>query len=203
MRTRLQRAAAIAFALHLIAGASMALILREGLETNPDFQARLNFLANHAVLWGFGWFTWSLAALAILYFYDAFASAHQLSRFAVLLTAAAVAVDLSVQAIEVGVLPSMTDRPDLFLTLHRTAVLMSGTVANGLYSLSALALAWPTRRVYPAWVWMAGLAVGSFGLLLSAAALANSVAGMFWSNVFLVPALLLWLGGVIRKENGL
>src|SRR5688572_4779976 len=38
MLTRLRRTAIVAFVLHLIAGASMALILRHGLETNPDLQ---------------------------------------------------------------------------------------------------------------------------------------------------------------------
>ena len=95
----------------------MALLLRRGLETNPDFQDRLAFLVNHRVLWGFGWFTWTAAALAILYFYIAFASAHQAAdpsniwlRFAVILTAAAIGPDLAAQTIEIGVLPGIAYR---------------------------------------------------------------------------------------------
>jgi hypothetical protein len=185
----------------MLAGASMALILRHGLETNPDFQARLSFLAGHRALWAFAWLTWTVAALAILNFYDALARAHQLSRFAVLLTAAALGPDLAAQAVEIGVLPSLTDRADLFLILHRVAVLMSGYVANGLYSLSALVLAWRSRAAYPPWVWSAGLAAGAFGFILSAAALVDWTAGMFWSNVFLVPAIIVWLAGVAYSES--
>ena len=74
---RLRRAAIVAFFVHLLAGASMALVLRRGLETNPEFQDRLSFLVNHRMLWDFGWLTWTAAALAILYFYIAFAAAHQ------------------------------------------------------------------------------------------------------------------------------
>ena len=43
---------------------------------------------------------------------------------------------------------------------------------------------------------LAGLAVGCFGLMLSAAALMDSANGMFWSNVLLVPSILFWLAGV-------
>jgi hypothetical protein len=193
---RLQRAGIIAFVSHLLAGVCMAAILRHGLETNPDFQARLQFILDYRILWGFGWFTWTIAALAILYFYDALAAANEVSRLPVFLTAAALAPDLSAQAIEIGLLPSLTDRTDLFLILHRIAVLMSGYLANGLYSLSALILAWTTRSAYPAWVWLAGVSVSLFGIMLSVAVLAGSTAGMFWTNVFLLPAILVWVGGV-------
>lgn len=124
-------------------------------------------------------------------------------RFAVLLTVAAIGPDLAAQAIEIGVLPSLAYRafstnaaPELFLTLHRVAVMLSGYLANGLYSLTALILAWSTRRVYPAWVWTLGVATGIVGFMLSAAVLMDSAAGMFWTNVLLVPAILLWLAGV-------
>jgi len=183
----------------------MAVVLRQGLETNPDLPDRLSFLVNHRTLWTLGWLTWTAAAIAILYFYIALAAAHASTpalRLAVLLTAAAIAPDLSAQAIEIGVLPDIAQGAELdrFLLLHRTAVLMSGYVANGLYSLSALILAWCTRQVYPVWVWLAGIAVGCFGFMLSAAVLMNSTAGMFWSNVVLVPAILVWLAGVALRE---
>jgi len=208
--SRLRRAAIVAFFVHLLAGASMALVLRRGLETNPEFQDRLGFLVNHRMLWDLGWFTWTAAALAILYFYIAFAAAHQMAdpsnirlRFAVMLTVASIGPDLAAQAIEIGVLPGIAYRVstsnaavDLFLELHRVAVVMSGYVANGLYSTTALILAWSTREAYPSWVWIAGVSVGFFGFMLSAAALVGSVTGMFLANVLLVPAILLWLAGV-------
>ena len=116
---------------------------------------------------------------------------------------AALAPDLSSQAIEIGVLPTLASQalgphgsPEIFLHLHRIAVLLSGYLANGLYSTSALILAWSARHIYPAWITAAGLAVAAFGFALSVAALMDSVAGMFWTNVFLVPSLLLWLGAL-------
>jgi len=192
---RLRRAAAIAFCAHLVGGLSMAFVLRHGLETTPQLEDRLTFLMNHRTLWTFGWLTWTIAALAILYFYIVFAATHQLkSHFAVFLTVVALGPDLSAQAIEIRVLPNAM--PELFLTLHRIAVMLSGFVANGLYSLTALMLVWAARHAYPAWVSIIGVAVGVSGIALSVAALLNSAAGMFWTNVILVPSLLLWLAAV-------
>jgi hypothetical protein len=186
----------------------MALVLGRGLETNPNFQDRLTFIADHTSLWTFAWTTWTAAAIAILYFYSSFAQANQTGNLAVLLTAAAIAPDLSAHAIEVGVLPTIAERVvhtnvdiNLFVALHRLAVMMSGYAANGLYSLSALILTWEARSAYPAWVSAAGIATGCFGLVLSFAALLDSAAGMFWANVSLVPCILLWLAGVARTSE--
>jgi hypothetical protein len=90
----------------------------------------------------------------------------------------------------------VTAGPESFLTLHRLAVMLSGYLANGLYSVTAMILAWTARRAYPTWISLTGVAVGVFGIALSAAALLDSAAGMFWTNVLLVPALLLWLVAV-------
>jgi hypothetical protein len=189
----------------------MLFVLRHGLETTPELQDRLAFLVNHRPLWTLAWLAWTAAALAILYFYVAFADAHRLSsRFAIYLTVAAIGADLSAQAVEIGALPSLAiqvfgknDSPDLFLILHRVAVMLSGYLANGLYSATALILVWAARRAYPMWVSSIGFGVGIFGIALSVAALLDSATGMFWTNVFLVPAILLWLAGVFfyYREN--
>src|SRR5439155_2023431 len=133
-------------------------------------------------------------------------SAHRLGRLAVPLTAMGIAADLSGQAIEIGMLPGIAEHVlglsagiDRFISLHRTAVMLSGFAGNGMYSLSALLLAWKTRRAYPLWVSSAGIATGGFGLALSAAVLVNSGSGMFWTNVFLVPSILVWLAGVANS----
>jgi hypothetical protein len=197
---RLRRAAVVAFCAHLIAGVSMAFVLRRGLETTQDLHERLSFLINHRALWTLGWLAWTVAAITILYFYVAFAEVHQRSsHFAVFLTVAALGPDLAAQSIEIGVLPQVAIHSDLFLPLHRVAIMLSGFAANGLYSATAFILAWGARRAYPAWVSVLGIAVGVFGTALSVAALLDSTAGMFWTNVFLVPAILLWLLGVAVK----
>ncbi len=206
--SRLRRAAIIALGVHLIAGAAMALILSHGLETNPDFIARLNFIVHHDVIWAFAWLTWTAAAVAILYFYDCYASAHQLGMFAVLLTAAAIVADISAQTIEIAIIPSIAQRIlhseagwDRFVLLHRMVVLLSGYVANSLYSLSAILLSWGTRHAYPRRVWGLGLLVGAFGFALSTAAILDAPGGLLLSNILLVPTLLVWLLLVARESR--
>jgi hypothetical protein len=205
----LRRAAVIAFCAHLIAGLSMALVLRRGLETTPVLQERFSFLVNYGTFWILGWLAWTAAAISILYFYLSFAATHERqSYFAVFLTVAALGPDLAAQAIEIGVLPGLAFQafsknaaPELFLTLHRVAVMLSGFTANGLYSATALMLAWGARRTYPPWVSILGIAAGVFGIALSVAALLDSAAGMFWTNVLLVPTILLWLLAVAISEK--
>src|SRR5262245_38659762 len=109
----------------------MILVMRNGLETNPDFHDRVRFITEHRELWSESWLIWTAAAIAILYFYSAFTEAHGVRPTAVYLTVAAVVMDLSAQAIEMGLLPriahdilSAQGRPEVFMALHRLAVML-------------------------------------------------------------------------------
>jgi len=206
---QLRRAAWLAFGLHVLAGFAMLFVLRHGLATNPDFLDRIEFLSRQKALWIAAWLVWNLAALSIVYFYVVFAIVHGNDGrsnpialvLAVVLGTAAIVADLGAEGIEMGILPSMAPTMTqatypLFLALDRMAVMATGYVANTLYTLAAVLLAWSTRHAYSRWVVAAGLGVGVFGLILSGATLADSVFGMFWSNAFLVPCISAWLIGV-------
>src|ERR1700724_2963302 len=78
--SHLSHAAWLAFAVHLLAGLAMALMLRHGLETNTDLTGRLRFVARHRLLWTAGWLSWTVAAVTILNFYARFAAAHRSPR---------------------------------------------------------------------------------------------------------------------------
>ena len=203
--SQLSRAAWLAFAVHLIAGLAMALILRHGLETNADLTDRLRFVDQRRLWWTAGWLTWTVAAATILNFYARFAAAHRARgvspaplKTAVLLTIVAVAADCAAQAVEMFVLPGLAHAGDVaaFVDWHRAAVVLTGFLANGLYTVSALLLVWASRRAYPRWIQAAGFGVVAGGAILSAAAWADSATGMLLANVLLVPCLLVWLGGV-------
>ena len=58
-------AAWIALAVHIAAGLATAFILRPGLETNTDFDARLHYISENKTIWIAGWFVWNAAALSI------------------------------------------------------------------------------------------------------------------------------------------
>lgn len=223
---QLKLASWIAFGTHLLAGLVMAVVLRQGLETNPDLAGRLAFLVERKNLWLGGWLVWNMAALSILFFYFALARAHMTDGktphipllLAVIFTIAAVPMDLAAEAIEMSILPMVAERSLLeisqgvsestavsrFLLLHRTAALLTGYLANGLYTLSAILLAWSTRHAYPRWVWGFGLGVGVSGVMLSFSALVNSSLGLVGANMALLPCLLLWQGGIARtvREKG-
>ncbi|HKC11401.1 MAG TPA: hypothetical protein VKI41_05020 [Vicinamibacteria bacterium] len=189
----------------------MALILRHGLETNADLADRLRFVAQRRLLWTTGWITWTVAAVTILNFYARFAAAHRSRgaspaplRTAVVLTVAAVGADWTAQSFEMFVLPGLARAGNTagFLAWHRAAVLLTGFLANGLYTIAALLLVWASRHAYPRWIQMAGFGVVAGGSILSAMAWADSAVGMLLANVLLVPSLLVWLAGVARGPTG-
>ena len=218
---RLAFAAWLSLGIHMLAGLSMALILRHGLESNSHFDSRVSFLVEQRGLWLAGWFPWNLAALSILFFYAVFAQAHgriagattSPFRLGVAFTVLAVLGDLTAEGIEMFWIPRNAQQlllqlprgasgnfsPDAvgaFLALHRRAVMLTGFGANMLYTISAMLLVWSTRRKYPAWVGLAGVGVGVGGLWLSAAVWMDSVQGMVISNAVLVPCIMAWQAGV-------
>jgi hypothetical protein len=202
---RLGRAAWLALVLHLVAGLAMLLVLRRGLETNPDLADRLLFVASRRGLWTAAWLSWSAAALSILWLFASLAEAHPVAacRYALALCAAAVAADLSAETIELGLLPELAARgaAESFLVWHRAAVLLTGFLANGLYTLAVGVAAWATRRDYPAWTVRAGAGVLVSGAALSAAALHGSPTALLLANAALVPLILAWLTGVARAAG--
>lgn len=208
-RRRLSLSAFLALFLHLTAGIAMAAILRRGLQTNPDLNDRLLFLAGHRALWTFGWLTWTAAGASILLFYACFAAAHSSSRlywWTVLgLALSALTCDWAAQYLEVVILPGLTGTTPLFLSTHRAAVLLTGGAANGFYTLDAALLVWLGRDAYPAWVSTGGAGTVLFGTALTLVSAADSTAGLLLANAGLVPFLLVWLYGTAvtawRREN--
>ena len=216
--SQLSSAAWLALVSQLADSLVITTILRQGLETNPDLLERFTFLAHQEVLWISGWLVSQFASLAFFYFFVSFIWAHKsenrpskhLLWLVLILITVAVAQDLAAHAIEMGVLPGLAElalpelahgihglaSAQLCLTVHRIAELLTGYLSNGLYAVSALLLVWSTRKLYPPWVWIPGLAVGLSGLVFSVACLANSLNAMLWANVFVEPFSLMWQAGV-------
>jgi hypothetical protein len=205
--------ALIALFVHFLAGVLMAVILSQGLETNPSLKGRLHFLKNYEAFWIIGWLSWMLASLTLWVFLLNLSRAHEMcdsveTRFlhtAVFWAAAGIVADWIAEGIELALLPGLAHRvlaagtPEselLFETIHRIAVISTGMVANGLYSLAVLAVTWATWNLYVPWIRWSGLLLGCFGLTLSAAVVINSPTLMLLTNIVLVPLLLLWLLGI-------
>ncbi|HEY9773432.1 MAG TPA: hypothetical protein V6C81_06445 [Planktothrix sp.] len=195
----------------------MLFVLRQGLDTAGSVHDRLLFLTEHRWLWTCGWVPWNIAALAILYLVQTMASAHasgpslsaHLLRFAVIVTATAVPCDLSAETIQMAVLPSLASdlllnqnvSPALFTTMSNMSLLLTGFLANGLYSIGFAILVVTTRREYNRFAFLFGSIVALTGFYLSYACLISYVPGMFWSNAIMLPALVFWLAIVASASE--
>lgn len=198
-------AAWVAVATHLLAGLALLLLLRDGLDTNPDTAARLAYIAAHRAAWIGGWLTWHSASLSIVVFIILMSIAMDSgarsapARIAVACVIAAFAMDFSGQTLLIGFVPS-ADEPladaAFILRIHRVAVLLSGYAGNGLYTLATLLIVARLWRESNVLTRLAGVTIGASGAALSVAALLNSAGGMYWSNAVLLPAILTWLACV-------
>ena len=184
----LRNASWLSVFIHALAGLSLLTILSHGLQTNGDLKYRIEFIAHNASIWVGGWCIWNVAALSILYFFLCLSRAwesedkdsHRLLKLSIFLATAAVAIDLSAEAIAVG---------------------LTGYFANGLYTIATILACWSTRNCYPKVIVLFGLLVGISGLALSYFSLADSTSGLFWSNVVLVPSLLFWQAGIALASD--
>lgn len=208
-RRRLRIAAWTALGVHFVAGVALALVLRHGLETNADLADRLAFIVRRRSLWTAAWATWNVAAASILYLFYALWKAHggAACRLAVAVSAAGAAADLTAEAIEMFVLPPLAARglvdpaaAVVFLKTHRQAVLLTGGLANGLYTASTWLVVLSTWSRYRALTRAAGVGVGLAGAALSAAAVMGSVSGLMWTNAVLLPCLVMWQAGIARES---
>lgn len=212
----LRNACWLSIFIHALAGLSLIAILSHGLQTNDDLKNRIDFLAHNTAIWIIGWLTWNAAALSILYFFLCFNRAsrseaknnHNLLKLSVFLVAAAIAIDLSAEAIEMLILPDLAHRittnvwnessqaVQQFLSMSRLAVGLTGYLANGLYTIATILACWSTRNLYPKVTIFLGSMVGISGLALSYFSLVDSTSGLYWSNVVLVPCILFWQTGI-------
>ncbi len=199
--TRLKIAALSALAAHLIAGLAMAFVLRHGLESNLDLAGRLAFLAGRRMLWVTSWVTWNLAALSILYFFYALRRVHnnKACSVAAVIAGFGVVADLTAETIEMFVLPPIASRAILhapatveFLHTHRFAVLLTGGLANGLYTAATWLVVISTWCRYQGVTRISGLWVGIAGIAVSLTALAGSTQGLVWANAALVLCIVAW-----------
>jgi hypothetical protein len=181
--------------LNLLGGAALALVLRPGTEVVANPLERAAYITQHPALWRGGWLVWMAAALSLLGFYAWWGGRPGLPRWAVAgfwLAAAGLLFDFLAESLYIGWLPEQ------LVSIQRLGTLLSGGVANGLYTLGGLTLtlaspwgrvagpragrrAW-TRAWQPVLAWAAWAA----GLALSLAAVFNFVPGLVLAGAALV-----------------
>lgn len=190
----------------------MALILSQGLETNTDLVKRCAFIAGNKGLWIGAWLTWNLAAFSFVYVASCFRGAHALNaavcksllNYGLCLACAAIACDLSAEAVEMGLIPQLAEAVVKngeaaalpFLQFHRMVVLLTGFAANALYTSAVVMFALASRKHYASWISLCAFGTALSGIGISVTCLMESVSGMFWTNAFCVPLLVSWMGGI-------
>jgi hypothetical protein len=155
---------------NLVAVIALATVLRPGTSIEPDPAARLAYVQRHLVSWRLGWASWMVAAISLIAFYAWWGERLRRRRlaFAALAVACAGLVcDLLAESLWIGWPAADLHR------LDRLATVLTGGVANGLYTIAGIVLTLATGelrgvlRMAAWWMWAAGLA-------LSAAAFAGS-----------------------------
>jgi hypothetical protein len=167
---RLRRVAWLNVLVHA-AGLGMALLMRPGTPLVP-LAERMSFLAAGPLGWRLGWAVWALAALALLAYFIILSEYLEsiVRRAALVCVAAAIAVDLGCDAMQIVVLPlAAGGDAHLFLLVERAVGLGGTLVANGLYTLAAVIVTFrlrrPIDRVLGAALGAAGAAMCVGGLL--------------------------------------
>ena len=120
----------------------MALAMADGLPTNPDLPARMQYLVTHSTIWQLGWLNWMAAAIGLLAFCHLLAAhipAGTLRQVGLTLVGIGIAPDISAEMLYAWVLPTIQDN-EQFLLLDRIAMLLTGFVGNGAYCLGGLCL---------------------------------------------------------------
>ncbi|MCI0341535.1 MAG: hypothetical protein L0216_10380 [Planctomycetales bacterium] len=196
------RVAWAAAALNLLAAVAMLGVLRPGLpEPGNDADSRLRWISGHTAAWWAGWLLWHAAAISLLALYVSLAGiwrerAPVRCGLALLLAAAGLAGDLGAEALLMGVAPGAG--PEDFRVVEAACWVLTGYLGNGLYTLAGILLTWAGVRELPRPLVALGGAAWAAGLALSAATLAGSQAGQFWSTAFLMPLFVLWAALVGR-----
>ena len=137
----------------------MAFVLAPATPIVTDAAVRSVYVQANLVAWRLGWTVWIVAALSLLWFYAWWRGRIRASYVPVALAASGLVADLTSEIMLI--LYDVTTAPFAFL--------LTGVVANGLYTACGIWLTFVTRLAVPARIWTA--LMWSAGIALSLATL--------------------------------
>ncbi|MGH7150778.1 MAG: hypothetical protein ACREIU_08775 [Planctomycetota bacterium] len=182
-------------ALNAAGALAMPLVLRHGLESTSDPAARADFVQGHLFLWRAGWAIWMCAGLALVAFFAWWGARIAEPRWAVLalaVSSAGLACDLTAESL------LMTWFPERMGSLERAVGLLTGGLANGLYTVAGILLTLRTRSLRgPRLLWTWGVWIA--GGFLTGSTLAGSVPATVASTAALMTLFCPWVWFVGRK----
>jgi hypothetical protein len=178
---------------NLLASALMLFVLRRGLPPE-SLDTRSEFVSSHETLWRLGWLSWNVAAVTLIGLLLVLASrwkheAPFLCALAIVVATAGLAADLSAEALLIGL---SKQSPGTFESIQTEALLLTGFVANGLYTLAGILLTVAGRRLLPRALLVLAALVWTAGLWLAAATLVDSSTGEIASTGVLMPSFVIW-----------
>jgi hypothetical protein len=187
-----RKAAFLAAVANALAGAAILFVLRLGLPPR-GLSVRSAFISSHQVVWRLGWLGWNVAAITLLGLFLALASrwreAPLFCGLAIVAATAGLAADLGAEGLLAGFTGSTLH--DISL-VQSEALLLTGYVGNGLYTVAGILLTAAGRKELPTGLLaLAGL-VWAAGLWLSAATLVGSSSGEAASTGILMASFVLW-----------
>ena len=152
-------------ALNFVAVCALALVLAPGTPVVASVSAREAYVASHLLEWRAGWATWMLAAASLLWMYAWWRGRIRGPDIAVTIAAIGIAADWSS---EIALIISGADG---YRSIAPLAFLLTGAVANGLYTTAGIMLTLatpltPVSRLYASLMWAAGVTL-SFAALVS------------------------------------
>lgn len=188
-----RKVAFLAAVANALAGAVMLFVLRLGLPPQGLLD-RSAFISSHQVLWRLGWLGWNVAAITLLGLFLALGSrwrkeAPLLCGLAIVVATAGLAADLGAEGLLAGFTGSTLQHLSL---VQSEALLLTGYVGNGLYTVAGILLTTAGRKELPAGLLALGGLVWAAGLWLSAATLLGSSTGEAASTGILMASFVMW-----------
>jgi len=149
-------------ALNLAAVIVLALILAPGTTIVPSVDERVRYIAGHLVAWRAAWAVWMAAALSLLWFYAWWRARVNGPHVALAIALIGMAADWTAE------LSLIAAGAEGHAAVAPFAFVLTGAVANGLYTIAGIILTLATplgtaARAYAAFMWSAGvlLSVGA------------------------------------------
>ncbi|MDP9299740.1 MAG: hypothetical protein M3P43_02415 [Actinomycetota bacterium] len=188
-----RRLAFLAAFANALAGGLTLFVLRRGLPPQ-GLVTRSTFISSHRVLWQLGWLAWNAAAITLLGLFLALAArwwkrAPVSCGLAIVVATAGLGADISAEALLAGFTGSTLSHLSL---VQSEGLLLTGYVANGLYTVAGILLTAAGRKDLPVGLLaLAGL-VWATGVWLSAATLLGSTTGETVSTGILIASFVVW-----------
>jgi hypothetical protein len=150
-------------ALNFAAAFALLFVLAPATPLVASPEQRLVYVGTHLLEWRLGWMTWIAAALSLLWFYWWWRDRVNGSYMPLVLGGLGLVADVTAELILIvgGIETYITSSPFAFM--------LTGGVANGLYTLCGIGLTLATRlrpfeRIWATVMWAAGilLSIGAF-----------------------------------------